>query len=52
VYDNGFIEIDPTQCGYSTFLGAGIPEAAEAGEGSEDGDQAGAQQQQQQAGGR
>ena len=21
VYDNGFIEIDPTQCGYTTFLG-------------------------------
>lgn len=26
VYDNGFIEIDPSQCGYTTFLGAGIPE--------------------------
>lgn len=21
VYDNGYIEIDPDQCGYSTFLG-------------------------------
>ena len=21
VYDNGYIEIDPEQCGYSTFLG-------------------------------
>ena len=29
VYDNGFIEIDPSQCGYSTFLGAGIPEPEE-----------------------
>jgi len=29
VYDNGFIEIDPTQCGYTTFLGAGVPEAAD-----------------------
>lgn len=26
VYDNGFIEIDPSQCGYTTFLGAGVPE--------------------------
>jgi hypothetical protein len=25
VYDNGFIEIDPAQCGYTTFLGAGVP---------------------------
>ena len=29
MYDNGFIEIDPSQCGYSTFLGAGIPEPEE-----------------------
>lgn len=29
VYDNGYIEIDPEQCGYSTFLGTAIPEAAE-----------------------
>jgi len=26
VYDNGFIEIDPTQCNYTTFLGAAVPE--------------------------
>ena len=26
VYDNGYIEIDPDLCGYSTFLGAGVPE--------------------------
>ena len=26
VYDNGFIEIDPSQCGYTTFLGAGVPD--------------------------
>jgi tubulin polyglutamylase TTLL9 len=25
VYDNGYIEIDPEQCGYSTFLGAAVP---------------------------
>jgi tubulin polyglutamylase TTLL9 len=25
VYDNGYIEIDPALCGYSTFLGAGVP---------------------------
>lgn len=25
IYDNGYIEIDPEQCGYSTFLGAAIP---------------------------
>ena len=36
VYDNGFIEIDPTQCGYTTFLGAGIPEAEGAEEEEED----------------
>jgi hypothetical protein len=29
VYDNGYIEIDPDQCGYSTFLGAAVPEVAE-----------------------
>jgi tubulin polyglutamylase TTLL9 len=27
VYDNGYIEIDPEQCGYSTFLGTAIPES-------------------------
>jgi len=26
VYDNGYIEIDPSQCGYTSFLGAAIPE--------------------------
>lgn len=26
VYDQGFIEIDPSQCGYTTFLGAAVPE--------------------------
>lgn len=26
VYDNGYIEIDPDQCGYTTFLGAAVPE--------------------------
>jgi tubulin polyglutamylase TTLL9 len=25
VYDNGFIEIDPEQCGYTTFLGTAVP---------------------------
>jgi len=30
VYDNGYIEIDPEQCGYSTFLGAAVPEPAAA----------------------
>ena len=25
VYDNGYIEIDPDQCGYTTFLGSAIP---------------------------
>lgn len=29
VYDNGFIEIDPSQCGYTTFLGAAVPEVEE-----------------------
>lgn len=24
VFDNGYIEIDPEQCGYSTFLGMDI----------------------------
>lgn len=24
VYDNGYIEVDPEQCGYSTFLGAAV----------------------------
>lgn len=26
VYDNGYIEIDPNQCNYTTFLGAAVPE--------------------------
>ena len=26
IYDNGYIEIDPSQCGYTSFLGAGTPE--------------------------
>ena len=26
VYDNGYIEIDPGQCGYTSFLGAAVPE--------------------------
>jgi hypothetical protein len=26
VYDNGYIEIDPSQCGYTSFLGGAIPE--------------------------
>ena len=26
VYDNGYVEIDPDKCGYSTFLGAAVPE--------------------------
>ena len=26
VYDNGYIEIDPAQCGYTSFLGAAVPE--------------------------
>ena len=26
IYDNGYIEIDPEQCGYTTFLGAAVPE--------------------------
>lgn len=25
IYDNGYIEIDPEQCGYTTFLGAAVP---------------------------
>jgi tubulin polyglutamylase TTLL9 len=25
VYDNGYIEIDPELCGYTTFLGAAVP---------------------------
>ena len=27
VYDNGFIEIDPELCGYTTFLGSAVPAA-------------------------
>ena len=37
VYDNnGYIEIDPEQCGYSSFLGAAVPEAEREEEGQED----------------
>ncbi len=38
VYDNnGYIEIDPEHCGYSTFLGAAVPEAdAGADDGTEE----------------
>jgi hypothetical protein len=37
VYDNnGYIEIDPEHCGYSTFLGAAVPEA-DTGDGDTDG---------------
>ena len=25
MYDNGYIEIDPAQCGYTTFLGSSVP---------------------------
>lgn len=25
VYDNGYIEIDPSLCGYTTFLGSAVP---------------------------
>ncbi len=28
VYDQGYIEIDPEYCGYTTFLGAGVPGSA------------------------
>lgn len=36
IYDNnGYIEIDPEQCGYSSFLGAAVPEAVRADEGRE-----------------
>ncbi|RYH27457.1 hypothetical protein EON65_13370 [archaeon] len=28
VYDNGYIEIDPDQCGYTTFLGTAVPVAS------------------------
>jgi hypothetical protein len=31
VYDNGFIEIDPELCGYTTFLGAAVPEVDSGG---------------------
>ena len=35
VYDNnGYIEIDPEHCGYSTFLGAAVPEADTGGDDS------------------
>ena len=37
VYDNnGYIEIDPEHCGYSTFLGAAVPEAMDNGDGTEE----------------
>ncbi len=26
VYDNGYVEINPDMCSYSTFLGAAVPE--------------------------
>ena len=26
VYDNGYVEINPEMCSYSTFLGAAVPE--------------------------
>ena len=29
IYDNGYIEIDPTLCGYSTFLGGAVPVVAD-----------------------
>ena len=29
IYDGGFIEIDPEQCGYTTFLGSAVPQALE-----------------------
>lgn len=29
IYDNGYVEIDPEQCGYTTFLGAAVPEPEE-----------------------
>lgn len=36
VYDNnGYIEIDPEQCGYSSFLGAAVPEAVRTDVGQE-----------------
>jgi tubulin polyglutamylase TTLL9 len=31
VYDNGYIEIDPDQCGYTSFLGTAIPEPESGG---------------------
>lgn len=33
MYDNGYIEIDPDQCGYTTFLGAAVPEVEGGNEG-------------------
>ncbi len=39
VYDNGYIEIDPDQCGYSTFLGAAVPAPPGDDEGEEEGDE-------------
>ena len=35
IYDNGFIEIDPEQCGYTTFLGAAVPQPDGAAVGDE-----------------
>jgi len=49
VFDNGYIEIDPAQCGYTTFLGAAVPEpetgrerVGETGGGSDGGEEEGA----------
>ena len=33
VYDSGYIEIDPAQCGYSSFLGSAVPVGAGVGGG-------------------
>lgn len=38
IYDNGFIEIDPEQCGYSTFLGTAVPLISPALRGYDDGE--------------
>ena len=38
LYDNGYIEIDPSQCGYTTFLGSKIP-VTEEDEEENDGDE-------------
>ena len=36
IYDNGFIEIDPEQCGYTTFLGAAVPQPDDADDDDDD----------------